>query len=356
MFFSPRGRTVLRAWQITGRVFGLLLIALSLTSSAAQAQGGSVDIGGTGGRHTIQGNIFFPSGRRPDARIQVKLESTGAGAVSVFADGNGSFSFRNLSAGSYSVVIDGRQEYETVRESIYIDQVKSRSMVDSTARVYTLPIYLQVKSGNRSLAGKPGVLDVSLANVPKAAVELYQQAVQLSQKNEHKSAALQLQKAIELHPEFSLALNELGVQYLKLGQAEKAAEALASAVKLAPEDNSIRLNYGIALLNKNDFEGARQQLQNVIKTNDTSATAHMYLGITFMRLKKLGEAERELVRATSLGKQEVGMAHKYLGGIYWGKREYKRAAEELEKYLLLTPKAPDADRIRTTIQELRSKE
>jgi hypothetical protein len=46
----------------------------------------------------------------------------------------------------------------------------------------------------------------------------------------------------------------------------------------------------------------------------------------------------------------------YLGGIYWGRREYRRAADALETYLKLAPQAPDAERIRSTIKELRSKQ
>jgi regulator of sirC expression with transglutaminase-like and TPR domain len=51
----------------------------------------------------------------------------------------------------------------------------------------------------------------------------------------------------------------------------------------------------------------------------------------------------------------MSMAHYYLGGIYWGRKDYKRAADELEIYLKMTPKAPDAEKIRGTIKELRGK-
>jgi regulator of sirC expression with transglutaminase-like and TPR domain len=52
----------------------------------------------------------------------------------------------------------------------------------------------------------------------------------------------------------------------------------------------------------------------------------------------------------------VAVAHKYLGGIYWGLRDYKRAANELETYLKLVPKAADAERTRAAIKDLRTKE
>jgi tetratricopeptide (TPR) repeat protein len=147
----------------------------------------------------------------------------------------------------------------------------------------------------------------------------------------------------------------MGVQYLKLSQLDQAIEALRSAVKLAPEAFSPRLNYGIALLNKKEFSKAEAELRQALKKNDSAPTTHLYLGITLVSLRNLDEAEKELQRAVSLGGKEMSLAHYYLGGVYWGRREYKRAADELETYLQLAPQAPDAERVRKTIQELRSK-
>ena len=39
----------------------------------------------------------------------------------------------------------------------------------------------------------------------------------------------------------------------------------------------------------------------------------------------------------------------------WRKHDYKQAADELEKYVKLEPKAPDAKKVRYTIKELRNK-
>jgi regulator of sirC expression with transglutaminase-like and TPR domain len=81
----------------------------------------------------------------------------------------------------------------------------------------------------------------------------------------------------------------------------------------------------------------------------------MYLGIVLSQ-NNLDEAEKELLVAINSKSSEVNMAHRYLGGVYWSKRDYKRAADELELYLQLVPKAPDAERTRAAIKELRSKQ
>ena len=49
------------------------------------------------------------------------------------------------------------------------------------------------------------------------------------------------------------------------------------------------------------------------------------------------------------------LTHKYLGGIYMQKKQNKEAIVELQKYLDLLPKAPDADKIKATISDLKKK-
>src|SRR6185436_18069031 len=99
----------------------LLLLVVSAVPSVIAQSGGGVDQTGTGGRHSIQGRIYFPSGRRSDVRVKVKLENFQSGELSVLSDPNGSFSFKGLDPGSYIVVVDAGEEYEIQREPVYID-------------------------------------------------------------------------------------------------------------------------------------------------------------------------------------------------------------------------------------------
>jgi Flp pilus assembly protein TadD len=333
----------------------LALVSLIIPFVAVEAQsGGGVDTTGTNGSNTIQGRIYLPSGRQAEVRVKVTLESSNSGELSVLSDANGSFSFRSLAPGSYTIVIAGGDDYETVRESIYIDTPAGRSFA-SASRAMTVPIYLHPKRDRRN-SSVPGVLNAALANVPAPARDLYQKALEAARAGDSKRAVLQLHEALSLFPEFPLALNELGVQYLKLGQPDKAATPLQSAVKLAPEAFTPRLNYSIAILNQEKFAEAEGQLRLALSKNNTSQTAHMYLGVALMRQHKIDDAEKELRIAISVGGNEIAIAHYYLGGVLWAKREHKSAADELETYLRLSPSAPDAERTRTAIKELRSKQ
>lgn len=335
-----------------------LFVALSLSAAlVVQAQsGGGIDTTGTGGRHSINGRLMFPSGQRADLQLKVRLENQGQGDLTVLSDINGNFSFRSLRAGNYTVVIEGGEYFETVRESVFIEpyNISPRRIPGAVpvSRPITLQIYLRPK---QTAHNKPGVLNAALAGVPKTAVELYEKGKEAANRNETDSSIEFFKRAVALHPEFALALNELGEQYLKKGQLDKAAEVLVKAMQLTPEASEPSLNYGIVLLQQKKFADARDQLRDAVKKNDHAFTAHLYLGITLIHFKKYSEAETELRKAIDLGGEKASQAHYYLGGVYWQIGNYRQAADELETFLKLEPKTPNAEKLKGTIKELRAK-
>lgn len=333
-----------------------IVLGMLLLSPSANAQGSGKSSTGTGGTHLIQGYVFFPSGRRAEGTIIVRLESLQHGELQVIPDSSGAFSFGSLAPGSYTVVVNAGNEYEISREGVYIDTDLNLSRtgvrLPKTTRRYTVMVHLKEKP---TAGNKPGVVNAVLASVPEKARKLYERGLEEARANDPSKAANTLKEAVSLHPNFPLALNELGVQYLKLRQANKAVDVLKEACKLDPEAFPSRLNLGIALLESKQFAQAEEQLRDALKRNNNSATTHMYLGIALVRQTKFDEAEKALLTAAQANSAHLSMANYYLGGIYWRKQDYPRAVEQLEKYLLLTPNAPDAERVRATIKDFRSR-
>lgn len=332
------------------------IIGLLLLPVAVLAQGGRASTG-TNGIHTIQGYIFFPSGRRAEGQIVVKLQSYTSGEITVVPDSSGAFSFTQLAPGNYTVVVNAGDDYEIARENVYFDSDINMSRiggarVPSSPQRSTVMIHLQLKPGVHT---KPGVVNAALAEVPEKARKLFEQGVDEARAGDTQKAADSLKDAIALYPNFPLALNELGVQYLKLGQTKKAVDTLKEAVRLSPDAYGPRLNLGIALLEAKQYEEAETELREALKRNASLPTAHMYLGLCFLRTNKFDEAETELLAAIQGSGNQLGLAQYYLGGIYWKKHEYPKAVAALEDYLRLTPNAHDADRVRATIKDLRSR-
>lgn len=333
----------------------LLLIALIALPISGQGNGRAST--GTGGNHIIQGKIFFPSGRRADGTIQVKLTSLNSAEITAIADSSGSFTFAGLSPGNYTIVVNAGDQYEIAREGVTIDSdlnlSRSGITLNTGSRRYTVMVTLQAKPDPKNSV-KPGVINASLAEVPEDARALYQKALDLIKTGDAQRAIEDLKSALSLYPKFPLALNELGVQYLKLGAAAKAVEPLKSASKLSPDAFTPHLNLGIALLEVHQVAEAETELREALKISSTP-TAHMYLGLTLVSARRFDEAQHELETAISSGGENLAQAHRYLGGLYWQKHDFRRAVDEFETYLRLTPNAPDAERVRGTIKDLRAK-
>lgn len=342
---------------ISARRIVFIILSLLLLPVTGNAQGSGRESTGTGGIHVIQGHVFFPSGRRAVGSIVVKLTSYQGGELQVVPDSSGTFTFSSLAPGNYTVVVNAGEEYEISREGVFIDTdpnlSRNRIRLPTTTRRYTVMVHLRLKG--KAGQAKASVVNAALAAVPDKARKLYERGVEESRANDPAKAADSLKEAVALHPKFPVALNELGVQYLKLRQTDKAVEVLRQACKLDPEAFAARLNLGIALLESKQFSEAEEQLREALKRNANALTAHMYLGITLLRLNKFEEAEKELLLAAQPNAAQLSMANYYLGGLYWRNKDYPRAVEQLEKYLLLSPNAPDAERVRATIKDLRTR-
>jgi Tfp pilus assembly protein PilF len=339
------------------RMLCVAVFVLSIAACAkAQAPGSSRGLSSGDGTHTIQGRVFFPSGQAlTGMSIKVNLESTNGEGASTSTDQDGSFRFNRVRGGNYSVVVDGGKEFESAREPVSIDPGGTSGPI-TTVTIHLRP---KVSASNPAFAG-----------VPQNALDFYQKGTAAAQKGNSKSAAEFLGKAVVAYPNFSAALSDLGVQYMKLGQMDKAAETFEALLKLRPNDANAHLDLGIAYYNlsttlitekKLDEAGqkasqAETHLREALKLNSPGPTAHYYLGLSLIKLKRYEEAQTELETTIKNGGANLALAHKFLGGLYMNARRNKEAADELEKYLQLDPKATNADQIRGTIKELRNKQ
>ena len=330
----------LRRSAFSSFAFAACMVLSCGLSANAQNPGSSHDIPGEGS-NTIQGRIYLPAGQSlVGSAFKVRLESSNVFSTpSTVTDQDGAFRFNSLPPGDYTVVVDGGKEYETSREPVNLDR-------QGGGRAVSVAVQMRFKAS----ASNP-----AFANVPPAAIDLYQKGVAAAQKGNAKGAVDLLNKAVIASPGFALALNELGVQYLKLSQWDKAAETFEALLKLRPTDATTQLNLGIAFYNQNKLDQAETHLREALKLKSSGPGAHYYLGMALLKTKRYEEAQKELQLTVSNGGENIALVHKYLGGLYLSAHQNAAAADELEKYLSLDPKAADAERIKGTIKDLRAK-
>ncbi len=328
---------------------------LTLYSPLAQAQMGGIDSDpgdlGTGGRNQIQGNIFYPGGRRLDMRAKVKLRSVVGNEQFTMTDDNGAFTFRRLKGGSYTLVVDAGTNFELATETVDIIEAARRR--NDPGMILTVQINLQPKQ----TAPKPVGTVSALPNaIPEEAVKLYNAALESSKTGEHKKAIEQLNAALKIFPDYLAALNESGVQHMRLKEFTKAEDFFKNALKVEPEAFTPRLNYGVLLVQVKNYPKAVDELYKALQKNGASATGHLYIGRALVNLGSYDDAEKFLQLAVKYGndKDEMAESHRYLGAVYIEKKQNQKAVTELEKYLTLSPNAKDAPKISDIIKQLRA--
>ena len=325
----------------------LFTLVFSFTVLAQSDMPGGQTSAGNGGENIIQGDIITPDGKRSDRPVMVRLSSM-RGELTSTSNGNGSFQFRGLTGGRYVVTIDAGEAYTTATQSLDIPH--SAGTMSRVSQTYSVQMYLRAK---RAAVVTKGV--VSATDPPKAAVDLYNKALESVKTGQRDKAIEQLKGALAIHPQFVAALNGLGVQYMKLGNFQAAYEAFNAALTITPDSFILHLNCGIALFQLGRFAEAETEFSAALLKNEISGTAHIYRARTLIALNRLDDAVKNLKRAVEIGGDDVKIAHRYLAGIHMEKGENAEAVKELELYLKTRSAAKESDQIKNLIRELNKK-
>ena len=96
------------------------------------------------------------------------------------------------------------------------------------------------------------------------------------------------------------------------------------------------------------------ELEKASKIDPGAANVHLLLGGALMQLKRLPEAERELLRAYELGGTGVGNAQLLLGQLYLTEQKLEPALRAFEQYLKDVPAAPNAVQVKSIIEKIKA--
>lgn len=347
--------------RFSGRLILVFMVSLfAVASVTAQGVGSSRGLPGGEGRHMIKGRVFTPAGRPAEAGMKIRLEGQGdaAGSRTATTDLDGAFLFSNVVPGTYYVIIDETADFDTAREPV---QITVGMGGGNYSAQQTINVNVNLKARGAAAA---------FARIPKDARDAYSKGMDAAAKGETKTAVEMFEKAVTIYPTFSQALGELGLLYMRSSKWDKASKTYESLLAVTPNDANAHLQLGIALYNiataqlndkkvdeaKDTLTKSELQLRQALKMNATTSVGHYYLGLILIKARRYAEAQQEMETAIANGGQDIALAHKFLGGLYMSSNRPKDAADQLDKYLELDPKAPDAEKIRGTIKDLRSKQ
>jgi len=98
------------------------------------------------------------------------------------------------------------------------------------------------------------------------------------------------QKALQLSPDYLIALENLGNAYRQLKRWEDARKALEHAVAVGPQDPEANYSLGMVFAQLNDVDRAHDYLQRALKLRPEYPEALNNLGILYLRTQRRDEA------------------------------------------------------------------
>lgn len=333
------------------RPLGLVVGCVVMASGLAAAQSGQVERGvpGSAAVHSIRGRVFLPSGAPVESPLRVTLRTATQSVVAeTFTDSVGNFEFRLVPNGNYEIVVWETNRFETTVERI---EVFSRS-----SRVFSQNLFLREKETDSTARPKAGVVSARSpeAAIPKAARKEYERGSKEARRGQAEKAIAHFQRALEQHPDYLQALNDLGVQYMKLNRWSEALAAFERAREIDPRAPHPHVNIGFVRLQERAFAEARDSFQRAVELDPGNWSYRMLLGLAFFQMNDLERAQAEWEKALSLGEPPaVSLVRLHLANLYIRQKDLIRAIEQSERYLKEVPDAPNARDVRERIHKMR---
>jgi len=308
--------------------------------------------------NSISGFVFGNE-RRPVSEVRVELlDEYNRSVFNTRTDGAGRYSFYRLSQGRYSVRVlplgTGYEEQTRDVEIVNITRQSGGRTVVSASDNIQQNFYLQLKRNADNVPVTNGVIFAQ--DIPKEAQKIYQKAVSDLNEKKVEEGLIELKKAIEIFPDYYLALTRLGQEYITQQKYEEARNVLGKAVTINSKDYESQYALGYSLYKLNSHTEAVEALKKSLEINQVSVNGLFLLGINLKQLGKYEEAVVSLKKAEKLANPPLPDIHWQLSLLYTNNlKNYSAAADELELFLKASPDFEEAAKVRALINTLRAK-
>jgi tetratricopeptide (TPR) repeat protein len=252
--------------------------------------------------------------------LVIELRPTGAAfghGLRAEVASDGTFDLRGLDPGVYNVVV------LTLSGTVLQEQT-----LDIAALASPLVIELAGTKGGRPPSGPVSVTQL-WHPPPKRAMQMAARAMHLADAGQHAKAAAELEKSLQIAPEFADAHNALGVQYVALGRHEDALAQFQAAVRIAPGMSLAHSNLALALWKLGRPADAESSVRHAAALDPANLRAHLILGTL---LAGQAQHREEAVRELRLAVPEASSALRMLAGLYARAGEFEKAQEAWQEY------------------------
>ncbi len=301
----------------------------------------------------IMGTIYDQR-RNPLAEVNVELLNDYYQVINrAYTDGTGRYEFNGLIDGRYTVkVLPFKHDLleQTQLIEIYTSTVRGAGGGNT---LEVRDFYLLPRKGSLEEAEASVVF---VQEIPKDAKRAYEDAIDLFPKRRRVEGLKGLRDAINLFPNYFLALNRLGQELIADGKYGEAFPLLMKATDVNPKSPKSFYYLGLALHQLKYYPAAIVALNQAHLMSPNSVPVLWTLGAAERQDKKLNDAEKHLLQAKKLSKTVSPDLIFELALVYRDQARYGDAADELEAFLKARSDAKDIEKIRKLIAEYRKKQ
>jgi tetratricopeptide (TPR) repeat protein len=197
-------------------------------------------------------------------------------------------------------------------------------------------------------------VSVTSLEAPKEARRAYQRALQNIRKNKLAEAVKDLQKAVEIYPNYAAAWYELGRTQEQNEDLEQARKSYAKAIMADAKFVSPYLKLAGMEFRGESWAGLADTTSRLLKLDAVDyPVAYYYSATANLNLGQFGAAEK-----SARAGEKLDPTHRYpkleqvLATILAWKKDYVGAAAHLRNYVALAPDAEDAARMKRELAEL----
>jgi len=321
--------------RLPGLLLGSLLVLVASLPLAAQ-QG----LGGQRGRLSIMGAVRDPQTNEGLEDIMVELRQfNGPSVGQVFTSQNGSFTFNNLPAQTYDVIV----------ELAGFDPIDQQ--INLTTNLSGLQLELH-RTRAETIGGSP-IISARELSIPRKAHDAMEKGLGLLyQKSDYQGSLKQFQQAIKDYSGYYEAYGQMGVAYMKLSNAASSEESLRKSIDLSKE-SYVEGYYILAklLTDGRRFTEAEPAARKAVELDANSWQGQFELARATYGLNNLADAEESAAAAAKL-QPDHPETYLILANIHGRTHNYAKLVEDLNAFLKLDPNSPQAAQARQTRQQI----
>jgi len=191
-------------------------------------------------------------------------------------------------------------------------------------------------------------------NAPKDAKKAYDNGHHAAEKNKLPEAQQNLEKAVQLYPQYAAAWQDLGWVYAQQNQLDKARNAFTQAQ--AADSMFVPAYVGLASVAVRESKWAEAAELSARATQLDGVdfpAAFYYNALANYRLGNMEQAEKSARKGETLGAQHsFPQLSLLLGVLLANRQQYAEAAEQFRAYLKAVPNAPNAEKVRQQLADL----